>query len=216
MSRNLRFLEEEKFCPHCEQLLSCCEAPPIHIGDGLGWGSEVLFICLNDGCPVFLNGWKKIEVQYGHHASYRYMELPDSKEKNYMMVGNADAFKASVIDKKELLAQNEKYQEQKKMKEVLKTCVEDKNVEPVIYLLLDEGAGKTTREQAAAYIPQVNNLDCIDPLRNHKFKDPALKHAVDAGIKLLLTNNYKKECPFCLEIVKAQAVKCMHCKEDLE
>ncbi len=216
MSRNLRFLEEEKICPHCNQPLSCCEAPPIHIGDGLGWGSEVLFICLNDACSIFLNGWKKIEEQYGHHASYRYMELPESKEKNYMMVGNADAFKASVINKADLLAQNEKYQQQKIMKEALKTCVADKNVEPVISLLLDEGAGKKTREEAATCIAPVNDLSCIDPLRNHKYRDPALAHAVNAGIKQLLANNFKKECPHCMEIIKAQAVKCMHCKEELE
>jgi hypothetical protein len=215
MPKDLRFLDEVKICPHCNQELSCCEAPPIHIGDGLGWGSEVLFICLNDGCPVFLNGWKTIEEQYGHHSSYRYMELPDSKEKNYMMVGNADAFKACVINKDDLRAQNEQYQKQKQAKEALKTCVAEKNIEPVLFLLLDEGAGKRAREEAAGYIAAINNLDCIDPLRNHKYRDPALKHAVDAGIRKLLEKNFKKECPHCLEIIKAHAKKCMHFKEDL-
>lgn len=215
MSHNLRFLDEVKICPHCNETLSCCEAPPIHIGDGLGWGSDILFICLNDACSVFLKGWESIEKQYGHHSSYRYMELPDSKEKNYMMVGNADAFKACVIDKEELRAQNEQYQAQKKAKEALKTCVAEKNIEPVLSLLLDEGAGKKVREEAAGYIAKINNMDCVDPLRNHKFRDPALKHAVDAGIRQLLANNYKKECPFCFEVIKAQAEKCMHCKENL-
>jgi len=215
MLRNLDYLDEVKVCPHCKEELSCCEAPPIHVGDGLGWGSDILFICLNDGCSVFLNGWKTIEEQYGHHSSYRYMELPDSKEKNYMMVGNADAFKACVINKDELRAQNKHYQEQKRAKEALKTCVADKNLDPVLFLLLDEGAGKTTRAEAAKCIALLNNLDCVDPLRNHKFKDPAMKHAVDVGIRQLLENNFKKECPYCFEVIKAQAVKCMHCKEDL-
>lgn len=215
MSRNLDFLDEVKVCPHCKEELSCCEAPPIHVGDGLGWGSDILFICLHDGCSVFLNGWKSIEEQYGHHSSYRYMELPDSKEKNYMMVGNSDAFKACVINKDELRAQNKHYQEQKLAKVALKTCVADKNIDPILFLLQDEGAGKETRHEAAKCIALVNNLDCIDPLRNLKFKDPAIKHAVDAGIKQLLENNFKKECPYCLEVIKAQAVKCMHCKEDL-
>ena len=215
MSRNLDFLDDVKVCPHCKEDLSCCEAPPIHVGDGLGWGSDILFICLNDGCSVFLNGWKTIEEQYGHHSSYRYMELPDSKEKNYMMVGNADAFKACVINKDELRAQNKHYQEQKLAKTALKTCVADKNIDPVLFLLKDEGAGKISRNEAARCIALVNNLDCIDPLRNHTFKDPAIKHAVDAGIRQLLENNFKKECPYCLEVIKAQAVKCMHCKEEL-
>lgn len=215
MSSNLRHLDEVKFCPHCSQKLSCCEAPPIHIGDGLGWGSDVLFICLNDACSVFLNGWDKIEAQYGHHASYRYMELPDSKEKNYMMVGNSDAFKACVINKEELKSQNKQYQKQKKAIETLKSCVKEKNIDPVLELLLDESAGITVRQEAASYLPPINDLSCIDPLRNHDFRDPALEHSVSASIATLLKANFKKECPHCTEIVKAQAKKCMHCKEEL-
>lgn len=215
MYTNLSYLDEVKFCPHCKEELSCCEAPPIHIGDGLGWGSEILFICLNDSCSVFLKGWDQIEAQYGHHSSYRYMELPDSKEKNYMMVGNVDAFKACVINKDDLRAQNKEYQKIKLAKEQLKTCVAEKNIEPVLVLLLSEGAGKKAREEAASYIAAINNFDCIDPLRNHKFRDPALEHWVNKGIKLMLKNNFKKECPYCFEVIKTQAVKCMHCKEDL-
>lgn len=215
MSSNLRYLDEVKICPHCNQELSCCEAPPIHIGDGLGWGSEVLFICLSDSCSVFQKGWDTIEKQYGHHSSYRYMELPDSKEKNYMMVGHADAFKGSVIDKEALRDQNKQYQKVKLAKEALKTCVADKNIEPVLTILLDESAGKDVREEAAGYIASINNLDCIDPLRNHSYRDTAVKHWIDKGIGQLLKNNFKKECPHCLEIIKAQAVKCMHCKEEL-
>ncbi|MFT5698669.1 MAG: hypothetical protein ACI8ZB_001524 [Desulforhopalus sp.] len=215
MSSILRHLDVVKICPHCNEELSCCEAPPIHVGDGLGWGSEVLFICLNDACSVFLKGWDSIEEKYGHHSSYRYMELPDSKEKNYMMVGNADAFKSCVIDKEELRAQNKQYQKIKIAEEALKTCVADKNIEPVLTILLDEGAGKKLREEAAGYIAAINNLDCVDPLRNHNFRDSAMKHWVDKGIKQLLENNFKKECPHCSEIIKAQATKCMHCKENL-
>ncbi len=215
MSSALRYFDEVKSCPHCKENLSICEAPPIHIGDGLGWGSEVLFICLNDSCPIFLNGWEKIEQQYGHHASYRYMELPDSKEKNYMMVGNSDAFKACVIDKEALKSQNKSYQLQKEATEKLKTCVEDKNIAPVIHLLLAEGASRTVRKEAVDYIVPINDLSCIDPLRNHTFKDSALESAVNISINALLKANFKKECPYCSEVIKAQAKKCLHCKEDL-
>jgi hypothetical protein len=215
MSQNLDHLDEVKVCPHCEQQLSCCEAPPIHIGDGLGWGSDVLYICLNDSCSVFLNGWDKMEQQYGHHASYRYMELPDSKEKNYMMVGNSDAFKACVIDRDVLRSQNERYQRLKNAKNKLPTCVEEKNLEPVLLLLLDDSAAKSVRKEAVNCLVPINDLSCIDPLRNHTFKDPAIEHAVNSAINALLKANFKKECPHCLEIVKAQARKCLHCKEDL-
>lgn len=215
MFQDLTYLDEVKNCPHCKQTLSLCEAPPIHVGDGLGWGSDVLFICLNDSCSLFLNGWDKIEAQYGHHASYRYMELPGSPEGNCMMVGNADAFKACIIDKEELRNQNARYRRQKEATKQLKSCVADNNIEPVMTLLLDEGATKTVRVSALGYLTELNDLTCIDPLRNHKFRDPAIEQQVNQAITELLKNNFKKECPHCLEIVKAQAKKCMHCKENL-
>lgn len=215
MNRDLSYLDEQKFCPHCKEELSCCEAPPIHVGDGLGWGSDVLFICLNDNCSTFLNGWDKIETQYGHHASYRYMELPNSPERNYMMVGNSDAFKACVVNKEELKQQNERYRTEKEAAEKLKTCVADQNPAPVLTLLLDEAAGKNARKEAVECILELNDLSIVDPLRNHTFRNTALGQAVDIVLAKLLKANYKKECPYCSELVKAQAKKCMHCKADI-
>lgn len=215
MFQDLSFLDEVKTCPHCKETLSLCEAPPIHVGDGLGWGSDVLFICLNDGCSLFLNGWDKIEAQYGHHASYRYMELPGSPEGNCMMVGNSDAFKGCLINKEELRNQNVRYRQEKEAIKQLESCVAENNIKPVMTLLLDEGARKSVRVNAIGYLAELNDLACVDPLRNHKFRDPAIEQKANQAITELLKVNFKKECSHCLEIVKAQAKKCMHCKEDL-
>lgn len=215
MLKDLRCLDEVKICPHCNETLSCCEAPPIHVGDGLGWGSDVLFICLNDSCSLFLHGWDKIEAQYGHHASYRYMELPGSNESNCMMVGNADAFKACVINKEELKMQNAQYRKAKAAYEKLDSCVDEENLEPVLALLLDESAKKSWRESALEKLVKVNDLDCIDPLRNHQFRDASMEQKVNLALHALLRQNFKKECPHCAEIIKAQAKKCLHCKEEL-
>ena len=210
-----RYLDEVHNCPHCQQKMSCCEAPPVHIGDGLGWGSEILFICLNDACSLFLNGWDNIEQKYGHHASYRYMELPESREGNVMMVGNADAFKASVINPEELRNQNERYRAEKEATKKLKTCVEEKNLAPALQLILDEAAEIGNRKKAIELLPQINDLSCIDPIRNHSFRDTSLEMACNQALDVLLKNNFKKECPYCGDLVKQQAKKCMHCKEDL-
>lgn len=212
---DMRVLDEEKICPHCKKQLSCCEAPPFHIGDGLGWGAEVLFICLNDACSLFLNGWQNIEEKYGHHASYRYMELPGSKEGNCLMVGNSDAFKACVINRKELERQNSRYHKEKAALKALPQSVIDKDLGPVMTLLLDEEANITSREEAADCLVPINDLHCIDALRNHKFRSDQLVHRVNTAIAQLLRLNFKKECPFCMEIIKLQAKKCLHCKSDL-
>ena len=216
MFQDLSYLDEVKTCPHCKETMYLCEAPPIHVGDGLGWGSDVLFICLNDGCSLFLKGWDQIEKQYGHHASYRYMELPGSPEGNCMMVGNAEAFTGCVVDKEELRNQNARYRQEKEATIQLKSCVADNNLGPVMTLLLDEGATKSVRVSASEYLVALNDLACVDSLRNHTFQDPAIEHKVNQAITELLKINFKKECPHCLEIIKAQANKCMHCKENLE
>ncbi len=209
-----RYLEEVKVCPHCNKKMSCCEAPPIHVGDGLGWGSEVLFICLNDDCSLFLNGWESIERRFGHHSSYRYMELPDSTEGNLMMVGNAQAFTGSVIDLEALALQNERYQKEKEALVALETCVAERNLEPVMLLILDEAANLENRRKALRLLLDVNDLACLDPIRNHTFRDTSLKQEADIILSQLLKNNFLKECNACAELIKAKALKCKHCQAD--
>lgn len=210
-----RYFDNIPVCPHCDQQLSCCEAPPIHVGDGLGWGSEVLYICLNDDCKLFVNGWAQIEEKYGHSSSYRYMQLPGSKEANLMMVGTEDAFKGSVIDLERIEAQNVRFQEEKKALAALDDAVAAKNLKPALHLILDEAAAIDGRKKAISKLVEINDLSCIDPIRNHKFRDTSLESESYMAINQLLKANYKKECPYCFELIKAQATVCMHCKKEL-
>ena len=211
-----KYLDEEHFCPHCKEKLSCCSTPPIHVGDGLGWGTEAYFICLNDECSLFKNGWEHIEAQFGHRASYRYMLLPGNTEGTPMMVGSRDAFKGCIIDPESIKLQNERYANEKEAAAKLDTCVADKNLKPVLHLILDEAADRINREKATDLLEELNDLSCIDPLRNHTFKDINLAHRVNLAIGRLLKANYKKECPDCVEIIKTQAKVCQHCGKKFE
>ncbi len=202
-------------CPHCKTTLSCCEAPPMHIGDGLGWGSEILYICLNDECPLYIRGWQQIEEKYGHRSSYRYMRLPNSEESNVMMVASPDAFKGSIVDPEAVKVQNKRYQEEKRALEQLDTCVEENNLKPVLHLILDEGSAINGRKKAVALLARLNDLTCIDPIRNHTFRDPSLESDCNMAIAQILKANYKKECPFCMELIKAKAQICMHCGKEV-
>jgi len=210
-----RYFENIPTCPHCKTELSCCESPAIHVGDGLGWGSDVLYICLNDECSVFINGWKQIEIQYGHSSSYRYMQLPGSSESNVMMVGSEDAFKGSIIDLEVVEAQNIRYQKEKKALEDLESSTKEKDLGPAMQLILDEAAGVKGRKKAISMLLEINDLGCIDPIRNHKFRDTSVETECNMIIPQLLKANFKKECPFCLELVKSKARVCMHCKKEL-
>ena len=151
-------LDEIHYCPHCKEKLDYCSAPPIHVGDGLGWGTEAYFICLNDECPLFVNGWKHIESQFGHVASYRYMLLPGNTEGTPMMVGSKDAFKGCIIDPESVKLQDERYAREKEAVAQLDTCVADKNLEPALLLILDDAADRKNRERAADLLVELNDL----------------------------------------------------------
>ncbi len=215
MLKDLNVLYEEHICPDCNTKMSACEAPPVHVGDGLGWGSEVLFICLNDDCPTFKNGWQKVDVNYGHKGTFRNMQLPGSTELNAMMVASEAAFTGSVLDPEAIKKQNKRYQKEMAALSALDTCLDDKDITPVMTLILDEAATPAGRKKAVELLILFNDLTCIDPIRNHTFKKPEFKVATDMVIEKLLKHNHKKECPFCAELIKAQAKKCLHCKSDL-
>ena len=144
---NLSVLDEEHTCPDCNTPMTACEAPPVHVGDGLGWGSEVLFICLNNECPPFKNGWEKVDINYGHKGTFRNMQLPGSKEMNVMMVASEVAFTGSILDHEEMRLQNERYRIEKEAVAALDTCLAANDIKPVMILILDEAATPAGRKE---------------------------------------------------------------------
>ena len=216
LDRIIKMLEMKLTCPHCNTELTLCHAPPVHIGDGLGWGSEYLFVCLNDECSLFVDGWEYIENQYGHVGSYRYMRLPDSNESYNMMVAGKAAFTGSIVDIEAIKKQDKRFQEEIKAVADLDTCVEKKNLAPVLYLLLDDHANLSDRKRAADLLVDLNDISCIEPLRNHDYKNSHLAQDINMAIISILKANFLKECPYCAELVKARSTVCKHCQKELE
>jgi len=215
LSTVLKYIEEKHYCPHCSGDLVLCHAPAVHVGDGLGWGSEYLFICLNDNCPLFVKGWDYIANQYGHVGSYRYMEIPNSKESYNMMVVGKEAFTGSIVDIEAIKRQSGRYQRQQEALAALETCVEQKDLAPVLTIILDESASIDDRKRAVGMLAKLNDIACIEPLRNHAFRDPHLEQEVNLAIGQVLANNFLKECPYCTELIKARATVCKHCQREL-
>lgn len=211
----LRYCEMEFYCPHCNTTLSPCETPPFHIGDGLGWGAEVMFVCLNDECPPFVKGWEHIEASFGHVGSYRYMRLANEAKGEMMMVGNKMAFTGSVLDPEVIMAANKRHHQETAWAKELDTCVADKNITAIMGILLDEKASLNNKLKAMSFLIPLNDLSCIDTLRNIEFKNGDLEVQRKQAIIAILKNNFMKECPDCVEIVKNKATKCKHCGKEL-
>jgi hypothetical protein len=211
----IKYAEEEHHCPHCKERLSCCQTPPFHVGDGLGWGSEVFFICLNDDCPLFVNSWQRFEEQYGRNASCRYMKLPGEKSGTPMMVGGRDAFKGCVVDPESIRLQSKRFAREQEAVAQLETAAAEKNPEPALYLILDEAAEIAGRKRASEVLTAIGDLACIDPIRNHKFMNTEIEFLANSAVHAILKANFRKECPACAEVVKSQAKVCMHCGREL-
>ncbi len=207
----LKYALEEHFCPHCQTRLTCCSTPPFHVGDGLGWGTDVFFVCLNNDCPLYVNGWRLVEEQYGQTASFRYMILPGEAKGGPMMVGSQDAFTGCAVDQEAMLAKDSRYQREKEALAGLATCVGEANLEPVLYLITDEDAGLEGRRRACELLTELGDIRCIDPIRNHSFRHTEIGQLAEMAIAALLKKTFQRECPYCAEIIKAQAKACKHC-----
>jgi len=203
--------KEVHHCPHCGDQLFCCRTPPFHVGDGLGWGTEVFFVCLNDECKIFKNSWEEFVERYGQSASCRYMKLPNEEKGGPMMVGSKDAFTGMVVNPEEVDKGSERYNREQEAVARLTCCVAEKDLEPVIRLITDEEANLENRQRACDLLEDLNDLGCIDPIRAHKFLHTEIGQQADLAIHRILQKQNRMECPHCAEIVKAQAKVCKSC-----
>jgi hypothetical protein len=60
--------QEKPLCPHCGAVMTIWEVPPFDFADGLGWGTPYLFVCFNDECSLYVQGWKNMEENYAQCA----------------------------------------------------------------------------------------------------------------------------------------------------
>ena len=54
-------------CPHCGSQLKRWRVP-----EEATWSEEFFFVCFNDDCPYYQQGWVWMKQQYNQRASYRH------------------------------------------------------------------------------------------------------------------------------------------------
>lgn len=209
--------EEKPLCPHCGMRMVIWECPPINFADGLGWGSPFLYVCFNDECPLYVNGWKNIMDNFSVHASYRCICDPtsDSGHMDCMPVFSSEGGKGCIVD--EELRAKEKAREKACIRgfEALEGFSGAGDAHSILAVILDEYTLPEVACRAAELIGEIGTLDVVEPLRNTVFGSNTLNEKVEGAIGAIHTRYYTKECPFCAEIIKARAVVCKHCGKDL-
>jgi len=206
---------EKPRCPHCGEEMSLWEVPPVSYSDGLGWGVPYLYICFNDNCPLFQNGWENMRENYGRNASYRCMRYPNEEKFECLPVFSSAGGTGQIIDD-QILEQQEAMKEAIKQGFViLAESFARKEWRAVLDLLLDGNQPERVRLKAAEMIGDIGETDSIEPLRGHRFGNPAIQTSVDRSVQKIHTRFYTRECPFCAEIIKARAKVCKHCGKEV-
>jgi hypothetical protein len=85
-------------CPHCGLLMKKWHTPQMPFGGSTTWTTEFLYVCFNDECPYFVNGWDWMWNNYHRHVSYRHMLDPVSGGTSPIPVSSYDSLKEGIID----------------------------------------------------------------------------------------------------------------------
>jgi len=207
--------QEKPHCPHCGTEMNLWEVPMIAMGDGLGWGTPYLYICFNEDCPLYRQGWDHVQDNYAHNASYRCMNYPGTEQFECIPVFSTEGGRGQIIDDEALAAEEALKEAIKRGFSILADCYTAKDWVEVLKLLLDPTEPARVRLKAAEMVGDIGELDAIEPLRNTKFGNALIADAVDASIKVIHKRYYTRECPFCAEIIKERAKICKHCGKDV-
>ena len=90
-------MEEQKtVCPYCGEQLKKWLVP-----DGSSWNDEHFFVCFNDDCSYYVNGWEWMKEQYAQRASYRYAYNPGQDARLMIPVWSANATRGMIVDDEE-------------------------------------------------------------------------------------------------------------------
>ena len=207
--------QDKTLCPHCEVEMSLWEVPPFNFSDGLGWGTPYLFVCFNDECQLYVNGWANIEENYAHNASYRCMNYPGTQQFEFIPVFSPIGGTGQIIDDQVLVEQEILKEKIKRGFSILTDAYVSKDGVTVVRMLLDATEPQRVRLKAAEMVGDIGELEAIDPIKNVRFGIDIIQKKVDESVKKIHERYFTRECPFCAEIIKKRAKICKHCGQEV-
>jgi hypothetical protein len=207
--------EERPKCPHCQTDMQLWEVPPVDFSDGLGWGVPYLYVCFNDECPLFKQGWDDIMAQVGQKSSFRCMNYPGTKTFELLPVFSSFGGSGQIVTDETVARQKAQEDAIKTGFSILADCYVNKDLVQIFKMTFDGEEPVRVRIKAAEMLGDFADTEAVDPLRNTKFGNAKLQETVTMAIKKIHERCFTRECPFCAEIIKKQASICKHCKMDV-
>jgi hypothetical protein len=206
---------DKPFCPDCETKMTLWEVPPINFSDGLGWGTPYLFVCFNDECPSYKQGWDHLDETMATKASYRCYVEPERSNFEYMPVFSPMGAKGGELDDEALIHEEAKKELLKQTFSILTDYYISKDWDEILKICLDPKIPPKARLKAVYMVGELGSVEAIEHLVNHKFPTSVLQEGVKKVVKQLHERHYTRECPFCAEIIKKRAKLCRHCNKEV-
>ena len=206
---------ERPVCPHCGKEMNISECADTGLSCGSGWGTPYFFVCFNDKCPAFVNGWESMKRDYGRKCSYRCICFPGSRKTEMMMVFSYSDGKSEIIDEEAIATDRARGTAADPAVQELVLCFESKNVKALLSNLFDDKVYYKVRLKTVELIGELGLVETIEPLRNHQFRDQRILTEVRDAIKRIHEISHTRECPYCTEFIEAQATTCSECGRDL-
>lgn len=83
----------ETCCPHCSEPMLKWANPQLG-----SWSGEYHYVCFNDQCSYFVNGWRWMSEQFNVTASYRYSFDPSTGERGPLPVWSKEALRCNIFN----------------------------------------------------------------------------------------------------------------------
>ena len=85
--------EDKTVCPYCNHKMKKWRTPPLST-----WSAEYFYVCFNDECSYYVEGWKHMQKSTEVACSYRHRYDPDSGSSGPLPVWSPDAGKNQIIE----------------------------------------------------------------------------------------------------------------------
>ena len=204
---------ERPICPYCGNEMKVWAPYQTGFVCGSRWGTPYLFICANDECPLFVDGWENMRQTYRRQCSYRCICYPDSGKTEMMAVYSHD--KSGMIDEATIAADKAKGTLEDHAVQELLSHFQSGDLGNLLSCLFDPDVYYKVRLKAAELIGELGLLEAIEPLRSYRFRDQRIADGVRNTIRRIHDIAGSQECPYCAEIVEAGAATCSHCGRSL-
>jgi len=123
--------------------------------------------------------------------------------------------KSGIVDEADIAADKARGTDDDPAVQRLMELFEAADLEGLLSSLFDRHVYYKVRARAAALIAELGPSEAIEPMLGFKFQDQRVAAQVRQGIRRIHDINQTKECPFCAEVIEAEADVCNHCGRPL-